>query len=63
MGLHEDCYPLTKEAYLKFKTEIEAWANGEQIQFRIKEGPWHDIKEGKDPNWITSVEYRVKPKK
>lgn len=61
--MNEDCYPLTKEAYLKFQNEIYAWANGAQLQYRIERSgeTWYDIKENENPNWIKGIEYRIKP--
>jgi len=40
---------------------IVAWANGEEIEYRLgPNGYWISIV---DPSWLHSTEYRIKPKK
>jgi len=44
----------------KWHKEIKAWADGAEIQYRIKDGNWHDV--GDDPpEWNEYSEYRIKP--
>jgi len=44
----------------KWHKEIKAWADGAEIEYRIKDGNWHDI--GDDPpEWNEWSEYRIKP--
>ena len=44
----------------KWHEEIKAWADGSEIQYRIKDGNWHDV--GDDPpEWNEWSEYRIKP--
>ena len=46
---------LSKEQLKMHWKEIQAWADGKQIQYRFE---WQDIK---DPAFYTDCEYRVKP--
>jgi hypothetical protein len=44
----------------KWHKEIKAWADGSKIEYRIKDGNWHDV--GNDPpEWNEYSEYRIKP--
>lgn len=51
---------MTKEGYLKHKKLIEAWANGEEIEYyTYLSGKWE---QASIPSWYLDVEYRIKPK-
>ena len=39
---------------------IHAWAEGAEIQYKNCSGEWVNV--GSSPRFITSIEYRVKPK-
>ena len=44
----------------KWHKEIKAWADGAEIEYRIRDGNWHDV--GDDPpEWNEYSEYRIKP--
>ena len=44
----------------KWYKEIKAWADGAEIEYRIRDGNWHDV--GDDPpEWNEYSEYRIKP--
>ncbi|MBP6538746.1 MAG: hypothetical protein KA234_00315 [Saprospiraceae bacterium] len=50
---------LSKEQLKMHWKEIQAWADGKQIQYRIDDDcEWTDIEE---PSFFTDGEYRVKP--
>lgn len=50
---------LSKEQLKMHWKEIQAWADGKQIQYRTDDDcEWEDIK---DPAFYTDCEYRVKP--
>jgi len=45
----------------KWHKEIKAWADGEQIQFKLSD-EWHNWMYGFEPLWdIDEYEYRIKP--
>jgi len=42
-----------------YKDLIIAWANGAEVQFKTRdETVWREIRE---PHWVRSYEYRIKP--
>lgn len=44
----------------KWHKEIKAWADGAEIQYRIRDNDWYDV--GDDPpEWNEWSEYRIKP--
>lgn len=50
---------LSKEQLKMHRKEIQAWADGKQIQYRIDDDcEWKDEN---DPAFFTDCEYRVKP--
>lgn len=50
---------MTREAYLKHKELIEAWANGAEIQYYYEAyNSWVDAD---GPNWDEKNQYRIKP--
>jgi len=44
----------------KWHKQIKAWADGSEIQYRIKDGNWHDVRDD-PPEWNEYSEYRIKP--
>jgi len=51
---------MTREGYKKHKDLIEQWVNGAEIEFLTIDKKWINAAE---PNWLTELEYRVKPEK
>lgn len=50
----------------KHVNEIIAWAMGTIVQVRVPprgrfDNPWKDLEKDESPNWIPTLEYRVKP--
>lgn len=49
---------MNREQAKKFAHLIQAFAEGETIQFKNHRGEWRDISE---PVWTIDTEYRIKP--